>query len=59
MPLYIEIALGVVVGWLLLTQASMLWGLIERIIAAALQLVRDVLRTLERIFSAPFRALAR
>ncbi len=59
MSLYIEIALGVVIGWLLLTQASMLRGLIERIISAVLQLIRDILGTLERILTAPFRAFSR
>lgn len=59
MPLYIEIALGILLALVLLTQTSMLLDLIDRIITAILQLARDILRTLERIFSAAFRAIAR
>ncbi len=59
LPLYTQIAIGILVAVLLLALASMLRGLIERIITAALQLVRYLLGTLERIVSAPFRALGR
>ena len=59
MPLYIQIALGIMLAVLLLNQASMLRGLIERIITATVQVIREILRTLERIFSGAFRALAR
>lgn len=59
MPLYIEIALGILLALVLLTQTSMLLDLIDRIITAILQLARDILRTLERIFSGAFRAIAR
>ena len=59
MPTYIQIALGVLLAALLLTQAAMLRDLVERLITAALQIVRDVLKTLERIFSAAFQAFAR
>ena len=59
MPTYLQIALGILLAALLLTQAAMIRDLVERLIAAALQVVRDVLKTLERIFSAAFRAFAR
>ena len=59
MPLYIQIAIGILLAAVLLTQAAMLRDLVERIISAVLQLVRDVLRTLERIFASAFRAFAR
>jgi len=59
MPSYIEIALGILLALVLLTQAAMLLDLIEKLITAVLQLARDVLRSLERIFSAAFRAVAR
>lgn len=59
MPLYIQIALGILLALVLLTQISMLRDLIDRIISAILRIVRDVLGTVERIFSAAFRALAR
>ena len=59
MPLYTQIALGIVVAVVLLALVSVLSGLIERILSAAVAIIRDLLRTLERILTAPFRALAR
>ncbi len=59
MPLYIQIALGIMLAVLLLTQASMLRGLIDRVVNTALQVVREILRALERIFSILLRPLAR
>ena len=59
MPAYIQIALGILLALVLLTQVSMLRDLIDRIITAILRLARDVLGTVERIFSAAFRAFAR
>ncbi len=59
MPLYLQIAIGIALAVLLLTRASEVKTLLDRIIRAILQVVRDVLRTLERIFTAAFRAFAR
>ena len=59
MPMYLQIALGIALAVLLLTRASELKALLDQIIKAILQVVHDVLRTLEHIFSAAFRAFAR
>ena len=59
MPVYIQIALGILLAVVLLTQAAMLRDLAERVIAAVLQIVRGILRTVERIFNSAFRAFAR
>ena len=59
MPLYIQIGLGVALAVLLLSRASELKALFDQIIKAILQVVREILGTLERIFSAAFRAFAR
>ena len=59
MPLYIQIGLGVALALLLLTRASEVKALLDQVIKAILQVVREILGSLERIFSAAFRAFAR
>ena len=59
MPLYTQIGLGVALAVLLLSRTSELKALLDQVIKAILQVVREILGTLERIFSAAFRAFAR
>ena len=59
MPLYMQIALGIVLSVLLLAVISMVGRVFDRVIGGTVQLLRDVIRALEHIITAPFRAISR